>query len=424
MSSLIARCAITVAALSVCAAHAGSDELSRQSLPDYRVLNLSSLGGTVSSANSINDDGLVAGFSNLAGDNNRHAMLWLYGFPFELGTLGGPNSNVPWPQKNTIGLIAGIAQTATPEPNQETWSCRSFFATPTRSGFTCLGVVWENGRIRELPTLGGNNGFATGTNNQRQIVGWAENTVQDPTCVRPQVLQFRAVLWGPGENQKQELPPLPLHSVSAATAINDKGQVVGISGICNTAVGSASARSAVLWENGKPQDIGNLGGIAWNTPMAINQRGDIVGFSNISADDGNNFNAHAFVKLQGRPIQDLGVLEGDSLSQGLGINEKRQVVGLSCTAGFGSCRAFVWQNGVMIDLNEHRQPGYTDHLYTANDINERGEIAGQAVTPGTENYSAFWAVPVPRQHGDDDDASAATARARVELLKERIGLTD
>lgn len=85
--------------------------------------------------------------------------------------------------------------------------------------------------MRPLPTLGGTNGFATGTNNKGQIVGWAENTVHDPTCVAPQVLQFRAVAWGPKEGQIRELPPLPGDTVSAATALNDRGQVVGISGI-------------------------------------------------------------------------------------------------------------------------------------------------------------------------------------------------
>jgi hypothetical protein len=36
-----------------------------------------------------------------------------------------------------------------------------------------------------LPTLGGTHGFATGSNNLDQIVGWAENTVRDSSCVVP-----------------------------------------------------------------------------------------------------------------------------------------------------------------------------------------------------------------------------------------------
>ena len=138
-----------------------------------------------------------------------------------------------WPVKSNIGVIAGIAQTATPDPLGESWSCSAFFPGATATGPTCLGFVWKSGVMRALPTLGGNNGFATGANDQGQVVGWAENTVHDPTCVRPQVLQFRAVVWGPGTNQIRQLPPLPGDTSGAATAINDRGRIVGISGTCD-----------------------------------------------------------------------------------------------------------------------------------------------------------------------------------------------
>lgn len=40
------------------------------------------------------------------------------------------------------------------------------------------------------------------------------------------------------------------------------------------------ANHALLWENGKPIDLGNLGGHGWNTPPAINNRGVVTGFVN------------------------------------------------------------------------------------------------------------------------------------------------
>jgi probable HAF family extracellular repeat protein len=407
MNISIARCALAAAAtLTVgTAAGDGSDNFRHQP-PEFRVVNLAALGGSENSGNSINDQSLIAGFANLPDNNSRHAMLWLYGFRFDLGTLGGPNSNVAWPVKNTSGLIAGIAQTTTPQPRGETWSCRSFFAFPTRAAATCLGVVWEEGKIRALPTLGGDNGFATGANNHRQVVGWAENTVEDSSCVLPQKLQFRATLWGPDLDQVRELPPLPGDSTSAATGINDKGQVIGISGACGTAVGGVAARHAVLWEKGQPIHLGNLGGVAWNTPMALNERGDIVGFSNVSKDDGAVFNARAFLWTRGRGIQDLGTLPGDSISQALGINEQRQVVGISCTAGFASCRAFLWERGVMMDLNDLVAEDYPDQLFTANDINNSGQITGFAFKAGDANAIPVWALPIEqRGHRDANDDS-------------------
>ncbi len=130
--------------------------------------------------------------------------------------------------------------------------------------------------------------------------------------------------------------------------------------------------------------------------MAINEWGDVVGFSNVSAGDGGAFNAHAFLWTNRDGIRDLGTLPGDALSQALGINGWRQVVGISCTAGFASCRGFLWQNGAMTDLNSLVAAGYSDQIYAAGDINDLGRITGQAFDPTTNEYSAFLAVP---EHG-------------------------
>ncbi len=171
--------------------------------------------------------------------------------------------------------------------------------------------------------------------------------------------------------------------------------MVGISGICDRAVGRFSAIHAVLWENGTVRNLGTLGGVAWNTPRAINQQGDVVGFSNVSASDGGSFNARAFLWTRSGGIQSLGTLPGDVYSQALGINAWRQVVGLSCSAGFASCRAFLWQSGVMTDLNTLVPAGYPDHLYTANDINDLGQVTGEAIQQGTGASVAFLASPLP-----------------------------
>jgi len=358
----------------------------------YHVINLQSLGGTSSVGYSVNTRGWVAGRSNLPGNQSRHATLWRNGALTDLGTLGGANSAVLWPVKNLRGIVTGIAQTAEPDPLNERWSCGFFFPAATGRGTRCLGFKWKNGVMTRLPTLGGTHGFATGSNNLGQTVGWAENTVHDPTCALPQVLQFRAVMWGPRNGQIRELAPLPGDSVSAATALNDHGQVVGISGICDQAAGRFSAIHNVLWRNGNPIDIGDLGGVAWNTPMAINQGGDVVGFANASAADGGNFNPRAFLWIEGQPVQNLGTLPGDVTSQALGINEWRQVVGQSCDVD-DNCRAFLWQNGVMTDLNDLVAVGYDDVLTTANDIDDFGRITGQGFDDDAGQFVAFLATP-------------------------------
>jgi probable HAF family extracellular repeat protein len=193
---------------------------------------------------------------------------------------------------------------------------------------------------------------------------------------------------------------------TAATAINDRGQVVGISGICDQAVGRFSAAHAVLWESGIPTDIGNLGGVAWNTPTAINERGEIAGFSDLPGDEDGTLNAHAFLWTKSGGIQDLGTLPGDTISLAFGINKQRQIVGLSI--GPGGARAFLWEDGVMTDLNTLVPPGSL-HLDYANDINDREEIAGGASDPNTGEALAFLALPA----NGLETGGAAWPRART-----------
>lgn len=363
----------------------------------YRLARLSGLGGTVAAGTSIDDLGLVSGSANLAGDQAAHAVLWLNGAAHDLGTLGGANSAVQWPAKNNAGLLAGIAQTGHPDPLGENWSCAAFFPGPQASGQTCLGFVWIWGRMLPLPTLGGNNGFAAGVNDLGEVTGWAENTVRDPSCDTAgsgQVLQFRPVVWGPAPGQLRELPLLPGDSAGAATASNDRGQVVGISGSCDQAVGRYTARHAVLWDHGVARDLGNLGGVAWHTPMAINRYGHVVGFSNVSIADGGHLHEHAFLWTQEGGMRDLGTLYPDDMhSQALGINARDQVVGVSCTAHFASCHAFLWENGRMSDLGQRIAGGDDLTIVQALDINDAGAISGQGYDPASGTAVAFLAVP-------------------------------
>ena len=190
----------------------------------YRVISLGvPLGGSASSTAAINDQGWIAGTSNLTGDLDQHAVLWIYGFALDLGTLGGPNSSVLWPGVNELGQTVGISDTAHTDPYGESWSCGAFLPA-SHQGHTCVGFLWQWGRMTALPTLGGNNGFATGIDNHGQAVGWAENTVHDPTCVAPQVLQFEAVTYGPQPGQIQELQPYGTDPDGAATDINEIGR--------------------------------------------------------------------------------------------------------------------------------------------------------------------------------------------------------
>ena len=78
----------------------------------YRVFNLGNLSGTASEGNTINNIGWSIGAADQSGNITEHATVWIYGLRFDLGTLGGPNSDVQWPNKNNHGQIAGFSETA------------------------------------------------------------------------------------------------------------------------------------------------------------------------------------------------------------------------------------------------------------------------------------------------------------------------
>jgi probable HAF family extracellular repeat protein len=391
----------------------------------YNVVVLNGLGGGAG-ANGINDRGRVVGQANTEGDNVSHAALWLGGSaPIDLGTLGGPDTNsaVAWPVKTNNGLIVGISDTNEDNPLGEAFSCWPFFAPGAPTGKICKGFRWEEGNMTALPAFpGGYNSYATAANNRGQVVGWAENGVRDPTCNPAfQILQFRAVIWGP-KGEMQELPPLPGDSTSAAASINDRGQVVGISGACGVAVGDVSAAHSVIWENGVPRNIGDLGGHTWNTPTAINNNGVVVGFSLPADKEGTRF-YRAFVWTKEAGIKMLDQIEGDVRSGALGINDHGQIVGFSRTAG-AVLRAVIWENSnaTIKNLNDLASPG-SPYLLIAGDVNNRGQIAGYTgdglgflATPSDPSTQAVPAGAHNRPH------TGAVLPENVRRLLQRWGL--
>src|SRR5437899_4508859 len=286
MKSPILKNFVALPLLLALAAPMGVVAQGQSSPTHYIVIDLGTLGGSDGGANSINNRGWVTGATKIAGNQNTHAALWIDGQRTDLGTFpGGGNSAIAWPVKNEHGFLVGISETGQPDPNGERFSCPSFFLGVPLTHQSCQGFRWHDGEMTPLPTLGGFNSYATAMNNRGQAVGWAENTVKDPTCVHPrQVLQFRAVIWGKKDGDITELPPIGIDTSSAATAINDEGTVVGISGICDRAVGRFSAAHAVMWKDGAITDLGNLGGVAWNTPAAINHNGVVAGFMDLPGD--------------------------------------------------------------------------------------------------------------------------------------------
>jgi probable HAF family extracellular repeat protein len=360
-----------------------------QAVARYSVVALSTLGGASGEGISINNKGWVTGVSSLPNNQSEHAFLWRSGTLTDLGTLGGPNSTVLAAKANDRGEISGQAETAVPDPLHENF-CGLAGPPGFNTGLICRGFLWRDGVMTALPTLGGNNAQAYGVNNRGQVVGGAE-TVRDPTCVAPQVLDYEAVIWGPEPGEVHELPPLPGDRVGGGIAINDSGQVAGVSFSCGP-VDPARSAHAVLWAHGSVINLGSLGGALDNVPIEINNRGQVVGYSHLAGD----LLERAFFWEHGA-ITDLGTLPGDVQSFALGIDEQGDAVGGSCDLNF-NCRAVMWRDGVMVDLSTLVASGPPITLIFAEDINAAGEIVGQAFDPRTGDTPAFLAIPTSAEN--------------------------
>jgi probable HAF family extracellular repeat protein len=387
-------------------------------LGPYTIIDLGTVGGSSSYAVSINNVGWVTGTSNQTGDQFSEGVLWRNGQKVPLGTLGGENSGVNWPNHNDNGLIAGISETATVDPLGEDWSCQAFFPTSPDTKHVCLGFAWKNNVMTPLPTLGGINGYAAGTNDLGNIVGWAETTVHDQTCTAVtkfpqsfyQVLQFEPVIWDRNANVHR-LPTLPGDPDGAATAINNGGEIVGISGTCDQAVGRFSAAHAVIWRNGNVFRLPDFGGISWNTPQAISNRGVVVGFDNLPGDTEGQLQPLGFVWSRGGGLVKILPVSGDTNTQAAGVNDLGQVAGVSYNPNSSTAlpHAIVWENGKTLDLNTFLPANAPLYLLSAADIDDRGDIVGQALVQATSQLHAFLATP----SRGFDPASATPIRGAV-----------
>lgn len=354
----------------------------------YRVVRLPTLGGLEDFSNWINDRGWVAGAADLPSGRSEHGFLWRNKKIYDLGTLGGKNS-LAWPV-NDYGEVAGDSDTATIDPLREDFCHFNIDGKNEFTRYTCSGYTLEKGMMTALPTLGGNNSSVFGMNDRGQVVGAAETSTRDSSCAAPQKLDFEAVVWEPHDNKVHSLPPFGSDPIGIAAAINQRGEVVGGSGVC-APLSPAIGVHALLWRNGKAIDLGNLGGTMFNAAFDINDRTHIVGFSDTASDSAT----HAFFWKDGK-MTDLGTLPGDVYSFAFSINNNDQVVGESCDASF-NCRAFIWENSVMTDLNSLvSTPLY---LTLAESINNRGEITGNAYDQSSGGIPAFIAVPTGRHGG-------------------------
>ena len=369
----------------------------------YSITDLGTLGGTFSEADGVNNKGWLVGNSALPGDNVIHGYVRFKQTLIDVGTLGGPNSVVPEaePQPNNRGQVVAVSETATPDPNGEDFCLLG-------AKLICLPFIWDNGFVTTLRTLGGNNAQAWQISNRGLVAGTAETSTPDPSCTTLE-LEAKPVVWEQGNIQ--QLPTVGNDLDGSAQASNDSGQVVGFTADCVLQV-PFNAFHAVLWEHNLhgwvATDLGNLGGSGLNIAFGINNRGQIVGQSGVP--DGVNFHAFLWTKEQG--MKDLGVLPGDVQGWAETINDSGEAVGTSFDVA-GTPHPFVWRDGVMTNLNNLIRAGSPWVLLEALGNNESGQIVGFGYRSDIGEAHGYLATPCDRDQANADgcEDSGNTASA-------------
>ena len=339
---------------------------------------LTDLGALANSSqvSAINARGVAVGVSEnvltdpLNGLLAVHAVVWNEGQIVDLGTLEGGYESLA-NDINKRGQVIGNSQNAIPDPF-------GYGGVQTRA------VLWQNGTMEDLGTLGtGNDAITSFLNDRGQIAGWSyTNSMPNPVTGIPTQHPY---FWDNGK--MLDLGTLG-GTVGAPNTLNNQGQVAGFSNVA----GDVFSHPFLWTKPGPMQDLGTFGG-NFGSAFWINDAGEVVGLASLPADQV----FHAFLWKDG-VMTDLGTLKGDPLSVALGVNSKGQVVGNSGTPS--SVRGFLWENGRMFDLNTLVSPKSKLNLYFPTIINDRGEIAGQGQLPNGDIH-VFVLIPCEDEHANE-----------------------
>lgn len=202
---------------------------------------------------------------------------------------------------------------------------------------------------------------------------------------------LRAAVWSPGGDAQ-----LLSDQTAWAFAISDGGVVTG------QVMPAPGTGVAFRWEPGVGfEPLPTLGGTS-AIGRGINNRGDVVGESYRE----NGFSRiAAWWKTSDDEVVDLGTLGGLE-SSATDVNNHSQIVGWSLNA-VGERRAFLYTNGVMVDLNTLVEPESGWVLRSANAINDAGQIAGEGQFG--EDVRAFLLTPPVNSDTTPPVISAAIA---------------
>jgi probable HAF family extracellular repeat protein len=377
--------------------------------------DLTGLPGNVNGtyADSINSRGWVTGISGngaidpLTGYPQMDAVVWKQGKGIDLGTLGG-NASAAY-GINDRGQIVGGAlndvpdnfSTGFPAPNCGGYPCtggESFPALFFPSATQVHAVLWQNGTMKDLGTLGGPDSFAWQINARGEIAGQSYlDSVPNASTGVPTTHPFFI-----GHDGKMVDVGSLGGTASWVGGLNNRGQMIG-----GMSLAGDAGFHPFLWRDGVLTDLGTLG-FDCGMATSINDVGDIVGYS---CSTSTLFSA---VLWRDSVLIDLGTVGADRCAEAYSINSHGQVVGES-----GDCggplpnHGWVWQNsGPVVNLNSLIVPSSPIRFGHAVFINDRGEISGDGYLPNGDVH-AIVLIPCDEKHAEVEGCDYDTVDAET-----------
>ena len=261
--------------------------------------------------------------------------------------------------------------------------------------------IFEKGTFTILGTLGGRHSEAYGINNTGQIVGWSHTPGPPPGNVGDE----HAFIFQNGVFE--DLGAKLTGGNSFASSINANGQVSGW-GLSATSLNGPFLYSGGLFE------FFTTNGLAWD----INNTAQVVGGLS-GNDDGTG---RAFLFSSG-VLRDLGKPSPEQkYAIASAINNVGQVVGFASPRFLSSDgeRAFIFNGGIIEDLNSLISANSGWVLSRAVDINDAGQIVGNGFKDGLPR--AFLLTPTQPLLITEPNSTKAIVVETIWYLRDPFGL--
>ena len=271
-------------------------------------------------------------------------------------------------------------------------------------------VLWKNGQIQDLGTLGGTTSMAMAVNESGQVVGesttatgqphaflYQSGTMQDLGTIGgdfthasainengvvagygdDSVGAYHAITW---QNGSATILPCTTNGACVANGINNLNQVVGgCSSNCPTNA------AALEWINGNPVSLGvqDTNGDS-TSAFGINNSGIVVGSGGFRGTVNGSVaqgTSDGLEWISGQATR-LNLIDDQIPSAAVAINDNGIVVGhdgFNDGAGLHE-EAFIWDNGSLVQLNPFgSQTAYLDNSATG--VSSDGSVVGTSTYP-------------------------------------------